>query len=338
MRGCYSRVRSLRPVLDSFVSPVLIRREIELVAGDSRPILVGPWLSEVGFEVLYWIPFLNWIRAEFGLNKDHVTVISRGGVAHWYGNICENYIDIFDYFTPEEFKVKNEQRVASFKVQKQVAISDFDREILHLAKRDLNSDETRLLHPSLMYRLFRLFWSGRRSIHLVQPYSRYQELPPVDMAGSIEGLPTDYIAVKFYFSACFPDTEQNRAFVSNLLTDLTSVTNVVLLDTGLDIDDHFDYSTDTAERIYNVRHLMNPRNNLDVQTRIISRACAFVGTYGGFSYLAPFYGVDSLSFYSHENFLPVHLDVARRAFSTLKRGSFVVLNVKDLDLVRLLFK
>ena len=28
------------------------------------PILVGPWLSEVGFELLYWIPLLRWIKEQ----------------------------------------------------------------------------------------------------------------------------------------------------------------------------------------------------------------------------------------------------------------------------------
>ena len=44
---------------------------------------------------------------------------------------------------------------------------------------------------------------------------------------------------------------------------------------------------------------MTPRNNLAVQTKVISGARAFIGTYGGLSYLAPFYGVNSLAFYSN---------------------------------------
>ena len=30
------------------------------------PILVGPWHGEVGFEVLYWIPFLERVKKVFG--------------------------------------------------------------------------------------------------------------------------------------------------------------------------------------------------------------------------------------------------------------------------------
>ena len=45
------------------------------------PIVVGPWLGEVGFELLYWIPFLRWALAEAGIAADRVTVVSRGGCA-----------------------------------------------------------------------------------------------------------------------------------------------------------------------------------------------------------------------------------------------------------------
>ena len=45
---------------------------------------------------------------------------------------------------------------------------------------------------------------------------------------------------------------------------------------------------------------MTPRNNLDVQSRIIARSHCFVGTYGGLSYLAPFYGKPSIAFHQEE--------------------------------------
>jgi hypothetical protein len=87
-------------------------------------------------------------------------------------------------------------------------------------------------------------------------------------------------------------------------------------------------------RIHTVDHLMTPRNNLDIQTKVISRARAFVGTYGGLSYLAPLYGVTSLAFYSQrDRFNVQHLEVARRVFNRFKRGSYVVLDTSDLNVL-----
>lgn len=40
---------------------------------------------------------------------------------------------------------------------------------------------------------------------------------------------------------------------------------------------------------------MTPGTNLEIQTTVITRARAFVGTYGGLSYLSPLYGVPALA-------------------------------------------
>jgi hypothetical protein len=87
----------------------------------------------------------------------------------------------------------------------------------------------------------------------------------------------------------------------------------VLLNTGLNLDDHADLDVAGGKGVYRVDHLMTPQRNLELQTRIISHARAFVGTYGGLAYLGPFYGVPSVGFYSNESELvPAHLDVGWR--------------------------
>ena len=331
----YADVRKPRSFLDSFVSPMLIRREIERIARTSTPVIAGPWLSEVGFEVLYWIPFLNWARTRFNLSKDRITVISRGGNALWYREICSQYIDIFDYFTPEEFKNRNIARVVQGGLQKQMGIDTFDREIIASIKPSIGTNNFSLLHPSMMYRFFMPYWSQRRRIDLVLNHTKFQKSPRADSRAVYQALPAEYAAVKFYFSDCFPATDVNRKFVRDFVQRLATKMPVVVLDTGLDIDDHVDWTGDNNSRIHSVRELINARNNLHVQTMIVSQARAFFGTYGGFSYLAPFYGVRTMSFYSRKDFLPQHLDVARRAFSALEHSSFAVLDVKDADLAGL---
>ena len=83
-----------------------------------------------------------------------------------------------------------------------------------------------------------------------------------------------------------------RRFITDLLTQLTEHIDVVLLNTGHRFDDHADFAAVSKGRVHTVEHLMRPETNLAVQTEIIRNAQAFVGTYGGFSYLAPLLGVD----------------------------------------------
>ena len=82
-------------------------------ASGRGPILVGPWLSEVGYEVLYWVPFLRWFADHFGVTADRLVVVSRGGVAGWYTGLANRYVELFDLFPPLEFAARNAARQRS---------------------------------------------------------------------------------------------------------------------------------------------------------------------------------------------------------------------------------
>jgi hypothetical protein len=314
-----------------------IPKILQRMANSPRHIVVGPWLSEVGFELLYWIPFLNWVKTYRPFDAERLVVISRGGAGIWYQNVTKNYIDLFDFYTPEQFRTKNADRLRENK-QKHLVLTEFDREILKVAYQHLGSKQVDLLHPMYMYRLFYPYWKSQMSISLVDTFTSFERLPALDTSDIAGELPGDYTAVRFYFNESFPDTEENKTFVTRLLQTLTEAGDVVLLNPDLHIDDHWEMMVGRNPRIHSIDHLMTARNNLEIQTKVISRARAFVGTYGGLSYLAPMYGVTSLGFYSHrEKFSPQHLELARRVFGNFKRGSYVVLDTSDIDVLGLAF-
>src|SRR6185503_4250373 len=99
--------------------------------------------------------------------------------------------------------------------------------------------------------------------------------------------PRDYVAVRFYFSRSFPPTEGNRLFARTVVDELSKQVPVVLLNHSLAMDDHQDYEPPPAGRVVSVADLMTAATNLTVQTAVIGRAAAFVGTYGGLSLLPP---------------------------------------------------
>ncbi len=81
------------------------------------------------------------------------------------------------------------------------------------------------------------------------------------------------------------------------------------------------------------------RDNLAAQSAVVAGARGFIGTYGGFSYLAPLYGVDSLSFFSERNKLvPFHLEHAQRVYgSTPGGGRFLAVDTADAGAVSTTF-
>jgi len=294
-------------------------------------------LSEAGFELLYWIPFLAWAKAYGNLDPSQLVVISRGGAASWYRDITTNYEDVLSFYSPDEFRARNEARIVEQRGRlKHVEISSFDREIIAKVTEKRGLSGVRLLHPSTMYGLFDHFWFQRVPVTLVEAFTSFGPLPPVDLGDLRSILPARYVAAKFYGNAALPDTPENQAFVASYLEELTRHIDVVLLNTGQRFDDHEDIAKGNRGRIHTIDHLMTPANNLDVQTRVIAGAEAYVGTYGGFSYVAPLAGTHALTFYSHiTGFRFDHLEVAKRVFSGLRKGSFVELDLRSVDMLRL---
>jgi len=293
-----------------------LRRHLAALAADSRPIVAGPWLGEVGFELLYWVPFLRWFAEEFEIAPGRLVVVSRGGTWAWYAPFSSRYREVFDYVGPEEFRRRHDERVLDLGEQKQTRMTAFDRELLDRIARRTGSHDCLYLHPSVMYDVMNPFWWQHVDENWVHRHARYRRLqaPPRHDAGA---LPPSYIAVKFYFNDCFPATDANRTFVRDAIRRLADRAPVVSLTTGLSLDDHGSADAEGAPVTRLPAHL-DPRRNLHVQSAIVAGASAFVGTYGGFSYLAPFYGVPSTAYYGNpEGFSPRHLLMARSAFTAL---------------------
>jgi hypothetical protein len=295
-------------------------RDLAALAATSNTIVAGPWLGEVGFELLYWVPFLAWFAERFNVGPERLMVVSRGGTASWYAPFASGYRDIFDQLTPDEFRRRHDERVQANGEQKQTQVLAFERDLLRRLVPDVR--DRAMLHPSTMYSLYSPFWWGHVDEQWVHQRARYHRL---EAACSGVELPAEaYVAVKFYFTECFPPTDENRTFVRELVRELTQTSRVVSLTTGLNLDDHGHEDDPAHGRAADVTPLpaeLHPRDNLAVQSRIVAGASAFVGTYGGFSYLAPFLGVRSTAYFGDAGgFSKRHLLMARSALDVLGAG------------------
>jgi hypothetical protein len=303
-------------------------KRFDEIAASHKPIVVGPWTGEVGFELLYWVPFLAWARERWGLAPERHVIVSRGGVSSWYGMPGARYADLFSHITPEGFRAATNQEE-----HKQRRVSAFDRDMIEAALGGGSVVDVEPVHPELMYRMFMPFWREEAGIAAVDRFTRHRRFEPLSDP-VLEALPSDYVAARFYFSDCFPDTAENRAFARMVVSALAERTAVVLLNPGLRVDDHSDLPAPASNRVFSIAAGLAPERNLAVQSAVISRARAFVGTYGGYSYLAPFYGVPALAFYSVRSFKTHHLHVAQRVFERLGTATVIPLDVAHATLVQ----
>jgi hypothetical protein len=324
------RSHRLQEQLATYKEEWRVEREIERVVSGGGPIVIGPWLSEVGYEVLYWVPFVRWVKAAFRLDPDQLLVVSRGGAGCWYADITPNCLEIFDEITPREFWERNNNRSEDEGTNKQFGLSELDRILIARATARLGG-EPRILHPSLMYKLFKQFWSGHRPLDFLDSHTRNARIaqPAYDL--SAMALPKEYVAIKFYSARSLPDTPDNRAMLHALVESIAERWPVVLLDTGLDLDDHADYTFESGARIVSAKPHLVPRHNLGMQTQIIGGARAFVGTCGSLAWLAPMMGVHTTAVFTDARFLHSHLHAARRLYHVLGGGRFSPLDLSALD-------
>jgi hypothetical protein len=326
-------LRELRQALRGATSPAAasqpVVEAIDQLGANGRPVVIGPWTGEVGFELLYWIPFVEWVRSRWDVPRDRELVVSRGGVASWYGQTAERYVDVLALLSPAEFRagVAEEKR-------KHRRPGPFDERIVDAAVRTRRLDGFDVLHPGVMYRAFAPFWSDEAGYALVDQLTRPRLLDrPSDPVQA--KLPADYAAVRFYFSDCFPATPENQAFARRVVSSLAVRGPVVVLNPGFAVDEHTDWVPDAAGRITMISDGLAPDRNLAVQSAVIAGARAFVGTYGGYAYLAPLYKVPAVAFYSRPTFKLHHLHAAQRTFAQVGAAPLTPVDVAQAELVQL---
>lgn len=320
-------------VIDPWLEQRQIERNLAGLVRGSDPILVGPWLSEVGYEVLYWRPFLAWMLDRYRLDPDRVVAVSRGGVADWYRGIASRYVDLLDLFSPDEFAARNAARRGGGD-QKQLAPGGFDAEIVRrVAAAHLGGRVPRLCHPSLMFRLFRRFWFGDRSLDFFMNHVRFDPMAPP--APGLDALPSRFAAVKFYTGPAVPDTPEHRRLLRGLVSRVAETMPVVVLNTGLTLDEHRDFLFEDIPNVTLLAEPMTPATNLAVQTRAIARASLFLGTCGSLAWLAPMVGTPTIGVYADVRFLAPHLFVARYAYRAMGAAPFSTLDLSAVDALHL---
>lgn len=294
-------------------------------SNDERPLVVGPWLMEVGFELLYWIPYLRAQIAALGIAKDRVIAVSRGGADLWYADIAGRYLDVLDVMTPHEFHEWTSTVEGTTANRKPFMAGPFETEILERVLNAAGIDDYQFILPSAMYGLLRNVWRSRFGAHRLDRHltpARLQVPPPVKLP--FKG---PYVAVKFYNSLTFPDAPETRRLALAVVRGLANRSHVVLLSNPARLDDHHSLGFADVEgpfRVFDASSLYSPRDNLAVQTALVAGAQSLHGTYGGFSYLGPLLGVDTFAYTANFDFTLTHLDLAWTMFEALKAGHLAV--------------
>src|SRR6185295_9784669 len=139
------------------------------------PILVGPFRGEVGFEVLYWIPFLR--RLVKRLNIDPA--------------------------------------------------------------RQLGITKYQTLHPGWMFARLGPYFDSHMGLYQLEQEALFDPLVVPAIPNGL-ALPEKFVAVRFYLRYTFQAHPQMIQFAQESIRQIAQQTPVVLLNSGLHLDDHID--------------------------------------------------------------------------------------------------
>ena len=302
------------------------------MASTNYPILCGGWRSELGFEILYWVPFLNAFRLSYNIPKERLIAIGRGGSAVWYD--MAGQADLYERMPLEEARALSilaSQQTGSMKQQRR---EPWEQAVCDLTANGLGLKTYHAISPSWMYGLLAPFWEGKTSQRwLNDRLAHAVTMPKPPISAELQAkLPKDFIAMRWYARPTWPYKEDLVLWMRGYTERLAQRHPVVLID-SFHADDHADVNLGTIENVTRLSDLttMTPMNNLAVQSAVIARAKAYIGTYGGMSQGAMRWGVPTLALYQEfGQTAPEHLSLTQHL--SLRTGvPFIACTAKQAD-------
>ncbi len=247
--------------------------------GSNKPLIIGPWLGEVGPELQYWIPWLNQQKRSGKFDGRRIVVVSRGGVSSWYQYLTNEYAEVFDYVDLAGYQVIRAER----STEKQFSCTAGERQLIQQVADKLGMTKYDTLHPSKMWEAVLVYFEEKQSLAWLLEQLHFESISAPTM--SQLQLPDHYVAVRFYQSELFPATPENQKFVADLLQRISAQHNVVALVTNSQLDDHAQFPMPQNDRVQTVVIDGDLATNLTLQTAVLARADVFFGTYGGLTVL-----------------------------------------------------
>lgn len=297
----------------------------------TNPILCGPFRSEVGFETLYWIPFLTAFRERYKIPKERLFYIGRGGSASWFD--AAGRADLYEFLPLEAVRTLSTQTGHQTGSIKQLRPEGWERDVCNLAARATGLSTFHILSPTWMYQILSPFWEGKETLHWLDQHTLHPaRLPAPSLPAGLK-LPEQYVAMRWYARATFPLKEDLVLWARRFTEAVASRIPVILINSGMQTDDHSDINLGPIENTVKLSDLckLDPVNNLAIQSSVIARAQAYAGTYGGMAQGAMRWGIPTIALYDQfGQTAPAHLHLTQSL--SLKSGiPFVATQPRHFD-------
>ena len=286
----------------------------------------------MGFEILYWIPFLNAFRHSHQIEPSRMIAIGRGGSGAWYQTA--GTADLYEFVPLETARIWSVQASQQTGSMKQQDEESWEKHVCGLTAASLGLVKYQTLSPSWMYKVLAPWWQGEATEGYLNRYTLQSvKMPAPALAPELKSkLPERYVAMRWYARPTWPHREDLVLWTRKLVEKVAKQIPVILID-SFHADDHADIALGEIPNVLQLSELaeQTPTNNLQIQSAVIANAQAYVGTYGGMAQGAMRWGVPTVALYQEfGQTSPQHLTLSQSL--SLKTGvPFIVAQPKDLD-------
>lgn len=248
----------------------------------------------MGFEALYWLPYLQQLRERYRLKRERLIAVTRGGAGAWYDTA--HTVELYDYVPPGDLRLLAFQGAKMNASIKQMAMTRWERRLLVLVAERMGIRRYHVLHPSRMYQALDAYWLVQTmGFAPMMQQLRFVSIPTPPVPVGLT-LPDQYVAMRWYQRPTWPLTEGLLDWTQAMVREIAKTMPVVILRSSAYLDDHVDFPAPDGPNI-TVIHAEPWRDNLAVQSAILKRASGFVGTWGGMAQLAVRLGIATAAFY-----------------------------------------
>jgi hypothetical protein len=235
---------------------------------------------------------------DLDLDPARLLPIGRGGSAWWYH--VPTGLELYAMRTPQQVRIETKLQHASRKVLKQTAWTPFEREVVKDAAESVKATSYLTLHPSQMFADLAPFWEGKRGLGWLHDRVAFAPLPTPPLPETVT-LPETFVAVHFYARPTWPLMDATMQFAVETVKMISQSHPVVLVGSGLHMDDHADLAIPKLPNVFTLRDCgisVTPQTNLAVMSAVLARSAGCVGTYGGTVQLAGRLGRPAIGFYA----------------------------------------
>ena len=221
----------------------------------------GPWLSETGFELLYWIPFLAWAKAYGNFDPERLVVVSRGGARavvqpHHAATTRTSSASSRPTSSGAGTKSGSPRSTGGRSTS---SVSSFDREIIDRVSEKRGLQGAEAAAPVRDVPAVRALLVPAAPVTLIEAFTAVRGDPAVAATGRARAAARALRRRQVLRQHGAAATRRRTAPSSPRSSPIWRSTSTSCCSTPADrFDDHDDFPPEPAGRVHSIEHLMTP--------------------------------------------------------------------------------